>query len=107
MLTRKLKTPLPAVFILALLMVPTGPLVNFGPRRCEAAGKANQPANEQPPAGFSAAEFKKLKPILDLKNQPWTKIPWQYSITEARRLAAKTKKPIFMVINTGNCLGWT
>ena len=56
-------------------------------------------------AGFTLAEFKELKPILDVKNQPWTTIPWKYSITEARRLAAQTKKPIFLNVNTGNCLG--
>ena len=54
---------------------------------------------------FSEAEFKELKPLLDLKNQPWTTIPWKYSLTEARKLAAETKKPIFMNVNTGNCLG--
>jgi hypothetical protein len=54
---------------------------------------------------LTEAEFKQLKPILDVKNQPWTTIPWNYSITEARRLAAKTKKPIFLNVNTGNCLG--
>ena len=53
---------------------------------------------------FSLAEFNKLKPLLDVKNQPWTTIPWKYSLTEARKLAAKTKKPIFMSVNTGNCL---
>jgi hypothetical protein len=58
-------------------------------------------------AGLSPAEFQELKPILDVKNQPWTTIPWKYSITEARRLAAATKKPIFMVVNTGNALGCT
>jgi hypothetical protein len=55
--------------------------------------------------GLTEAEFKELKPVLDLKNQPWTNIPWKYSLTEARRLAAKTKKPIFMVVNTGNVMG--
>jgi hypothetical protein len=56
---------------------------------------------------LSPAEFKELKPILDLKNQPWTTIPWKYSITEARKLAAASKKPIFMVVNTGNSLSCT
>ena len=56
-------------------------------------------------AGFTEAEFNKLRPVLDLKNQPWTTIPWKYSLTEARQLAAKTKKLIFMVINTGNVMG--
>jgi hypothetical protein len=58
-------------------------------------------------AGLSVAEFQELKPILDIQNQPWTTIPWKYSITEARKLAAATHKPIFMVVNTGNCLGCT
>jgi hypothetical protein len=56
-------------------------------------------------AGLTDAEFKELKPALDLKNQPWTTIPWKYSLTEARQLAGKTKKPIFMVVNTGNVMG--
>ncbi|HKB42310.1 MAG TPA: hypothetical protein VKD72_38140 [Gemmataceae bacterium] len=54
---------------------------------------------------FSDAEFKELKAKLDIKNQPWASIPWKYSLTEARELAAKSKKPIFMVVNTGNVLG--
>jgi hypothetical protein len=54
---------------------------------------------------FSEAEFKDLKAKLDVKNQPWASIPWKYSLTEARELAAKSKKPIFMVVNTGNVLG--
>jgi hypothetical protein len=48
-----------------------------------------------------------LREQLDLKNQPWTTIPWKISLTEARRLAAADRKPIFLVVNTGNCLGWT
>jgi hypothetical protein len=62
-------------------------------------------APKTPVAGLTEAEFRELKPVLDLKNQPWTTIPWKYSLTEARQLAAKSKKPIFMVINTGNVLG--
>jgi hypothetical protein len=61
----------------------------------------------EPAAGLGLAEFRELKPALDLRNQPWATIPWKYSITEARRLAAASKKPIFMVVNTGNCLGCT
>jgi hypothetical protein len=60
---------------------------------------------DRPAGGFDRAEFDRLKPALDVKNQPWTTIPWKYSITEARRQAAATKKPIFMVVNTGNALG--
>jgi hypothetical protein len=61
--------------------------------------------HEQETSRLSLAEFKELKAKLDVKNQPWASIPWKYSLTEARRLAAATKKPIFMVINTGNVLG--
>lgn len=64
-------------------------------------------AAEKPVVPLSPAEFDKLKPILDLKNQPWATIPWKYSITEACKLAAATNKPIFMVVNTGNALGCT
>jgi hypothetical protein len=62
---------------------------------------------EQPSAGLGPAEYQELKTILDIKNQPWATIPWKYSITEARKLAAASKKPIFMVVNTGNALGCT
>jgi hypothetical protein len=45
-------------------------------------------ANNQEAGGLTLAEFQALKPALDLRNQPWATIPWKYSITEARRLAA-------------------
>src|SRR5437660_1785915 len=65
-------------------------------------------ATQQPQAaaaGLTEAEFKELKPILDVKNQLWTTIPWKYSITEARKVAAENKKLILLNVNTGNCLG--
>ena len=60
---------------------------------------------EKRTSGFGEAEFKELKAKLDIHNQPWATIPWKYSLTEARKLAAATKKPIFMVVGTGNPLG--
>jgi hypothetical protein len=86
----------PKSILTATLFAVLGLGVALVPSRGEAADRS---------ADLSVAEFRELKPILDVKNQPWTTIPWQYSITEARKLAAATKKPIFMVINTGNCLG--
>jgi hypothetical protein len=59
-----------------------------------------------PAAGLTDAEFKELKARLDVHNQPWASISWQVSLTEARELAAKTRKPIFMAVGTGNPLGW-
>ena len=67
----------------------------------QVSGTAKTPA-----ARFTEAEFKELKAKLDVHNQPWASIPWQVSLTEARELAAKTKKPIFMAVGTGNPLGW-
>ena len=62
---------------------------------------------ESPQQGTSLteAEFNRLKPYFDLKNQPWATVPWKSSITEARKQAAASRKPIFMVVNTGNILG--
>jgi hypothetical protein len=74
-----------------------GLLAGLVPNRSVAAEKAE----------MSLVEFNELRQILDLKNQPWASIPWNYSITEARKLAAAAKKPIFMVVNTGNALGCT
>ncbi len=103
MVLNKLKKALTAVLLLAALGLGTG----LAPSRSDAAEKGDRAANEKPAAGLGLAEFKELKPILDVKNQPWTTIPWKYSITEARKLAAASKKPIFMVVNTGNALGCT
>jgi hypothetical protein len=64
-------------------------------------------ATERAAVEVSQAEFQKLRPLLDVTKQPWTTIPWKYSITEARKQAAEAHKPIFMVVNTGNALGCT
>ena len=55
---------------------------------------------------LSDSEFNALLKQLHIKSQPWASVPWKVSVTEARALAAKTGKPIFMVVNTGNCLGF-
>ncbi len=64
-------------------------------------------AEQRVTTGLSEAEFGPLSRELDLKNQPWTGIRWKVSVTEARQVAAREQKPIFLVVNTGNCLGWT
>ena len=63
-------------------------------------------AQEESSASLSVAEFNKLANELHVKNQPWATIPWKVSVTTARAEAAKTKKPIFLVVNTGNSLGF-
>jgi hypothetical protein len=105
MFLRKLYTGV-AVAITTLLLAGSAVLVHRAtakapPLQAQAAG---QPKTTAAPS--SEAEFKELKARLDVHNQPWASIPWQVSLTDARRLAAKTRKPIFMVVGTGNALGW-
>lgn len=64
-------------------------------------------AQEKPPApraGLSLAEFEKLHKDLQIKSQPWAAIPWLASITEARQLAAKEKKPILLFTGNGSLI---
>ena len=55
---------------------------------------------------LSDSEFTSIFKQLDFKSQPWATIPWKVSVSEARAFAAKSGKPMFMVVNTGNCLGF-
>jgi hypothetical protein len=56
--------------------------------------------------GLGPAEFDALRSELDLRRQAWATIPWRVSVTEARALAAQARKPLVLVVNTGNCLGF-
>ena len=58
------------------------------------------------PAALGVAEFERLSRELHVKNQPWASVPWHVSVTEARAAAARARRPIFLVVNTGNCLGF-
>jgi hypothetical protein len=58
------------------------------------------------PAGLTNAEYERLQKELRLKSKPWATIPWKGSVTEARELALKEKKPIFMMVDTGNPIGF-
>jgi RNA polymerase sigma factor (sigma-70 family) len=105
MMIRKLYTGV-ALVVTTLLLAGSAVLVYQAtaeppPSRAQAAQKPKAPA-----APVSEAEFEKLIAKLDVHNQPWGRIPWQVSLTEARELAAKTNKPIFMAVGTGNPLGW-
>jgi hypothetical protein len=55
--------------------------------------------------GFSAEE-EGLCRRLSIASQPWASARWEVSLTEARTRAAKEGKPIFLVVNTGNVLGF-
>jgi hypothetical protein len=56
--------------------------------------------------GLSDGQFDRLCDQLRLKNQRWAGIPWKVNVTEARRAAHAQRKPVFLVVNTGNCAGW-
>ena len=56
--------------------------------------------------GLSTAEFEKLhKDLQPPKDELWRSIPWHVSIIEAREAAAKSKKPIFVWVDSGEPLG--
>ena len=55
---------------------------------------------------LSRGDFERLLDELNLKIQPWATVDWKISLTEARRAAAKQQRPVFLVVNTGNCLGF-
>lgn len=63
-------------------------------------------AQEKGTAGLSLADFEKLhKQLQPPRDELWRSIPWQISIVEARELAAKEKKPIFVWVASGEPLG--
>jgi hypothetical protein len=58
--------------------------------------------------GLTPEEFDKLhKELQPRKDEVWRSIPWKVSIAEARELAAKEKKPLFMWSMDGHPLGCT
>jgi hypothetical protein len=76
--------------------------VVVGANPCDArAGEAREQAGR-----LSRADFDSIRAQLGLHKQPWASVPWKVSVTEARELAARSRKPIFLVVNTGNCLGF-
>jgi hypothetical protein len=63
---------------------------------------AGQPAT----SGLTLAEFEKLhKELQPPKDDLWRSIPWHVSILEGREAAAKTEKPIFVWVASGEPLG--
>jgi hypothetical protein len=72
------------------------------------AGKAEKPAAAPADAGLSLREFQDLhKQLQEPEGEPWLKIPWKLSLREARALAIKENKPIFMFAPDGHPLGCT
>jgi hypothetical protein len=66
------------------------------------------PLQAQEPAkpGLTLAEFERLhKELQPPDNELWRTIPWKVSILEGREAAAKTGKPIFVWVASGEPLG--
>jgi hypothetical protein len=61
-------------------------------------------AGEAPP--LDAARFEALRLELDPSRRRWAAIPWRTSVSEARRAALESGKPLAVFVNTGNCLGF-
>ncbi len=55
--------------------------------------------------GLSQAEFEKLHEELSPERAAWEAVPWQLSLTEACALAAKERKPVYMLVRSGHPLG--
>jgi hypothetical protein len=66
-------------------------------------GPGEEPAREP---RVPDADFERLRRALDLRAQPWARIPWRVSLDEARAAAAREGKPLFLQINTGNPVGF-
>jgi hypothetical protein len=81
----------PCQFSLAAIFVAGGMLV--GQAAC-----AGEPR-------LSVAEFDKLHKELTSAKEPWQSIPWQVSLLEARTLAARDNKPVYMLCRAGHPLG--
>ena len=56
---------------------------------------------------LSLDEFRRLHVQLQPGDQPWRTIPWKISLLEARALAAKEQKPLFIWAMDGHPLGCT
>ena len=54
---------------------------------------------------LTPAAFAKLHKELTTAKEPWQSIPWQLSLIEARALAAKENKPVYMLCRAGHPLG--
>jgi len=51
------------------------------------------------------ADFAKLHKELSSAKELWQTIPWQLSLIDARALAAKENKPVYMLCRAGHPLG--
>ena len=53
----------------------------------------------------NAAEFNKLHKELTNSREAWQTLPWQLSLVQACKQAAKDNKPVYMLCRSGHPLG--
>lgn len=58
------------------------------------------------PGGLTDEEYRKLQPEMKLKAKGWASLPWRATVTDAREAALREKKPVFMMVDTGNPIGF-
>jgi hypothetical protein len=58
------------------------------------------------PSKLSEEEFREIQPEMRLKSKGWASLPWRATLTDAREAAIREKKPIFMMVDTGNPIGF-
>jgi riboflavin synthase len=56
-------------------------------------------------AELTTAEFDKLHKELTGAREAWQAIPWQLSLVQACKQAAKENKPVYMLCRSGHPLG--
>lgn len=70
------------------------------------AGHGLSPVLGAPAApGLKDAEFEDLFQRLRPPAEAWQSLPWHTSILQARGLAARERKPIYMLVRSGHPLG--
>lgn len=57
-------------------------------------------------SGTFNEEESRLCAELTITSRAWARVRWEVSLTEARLRAERERKPIFLVVNTGNVLGF-
>lgn len=63
-------------------------------------------AQPQPDGGLSMADFEDLyRRLQPPAGEAWRSLPWHTSLLEARAVAAREKKPLYMLVRSGHPLG--
>ena len=63
-------------------------------------------ADEKPAPGLTLAEFEDLhRRLQPPPGEAWRALPWHTSLLGARALAARERKPVYMLVRSGHPLG--